>query len=148
MEILWLILAVAFLAIEFATVALISLWFVVGALAALAAAILGVAPWLQVLIFALVSMAMLLLLRPFLRKFVDPHKVPTNVDAVIGHEAVVTETVDNLAATGAIRLGGVTWTARAVNGKTIPAGTVVTVQAVEGVKVMVASAPHAASKQI
>ena len=137
MHILWIILAVAFLAIEFGTVTLISLWFVVGALAAMAAALLGAKLWLQVLIFALVSLVMLLLLRPFLKKFVSPHKVPTNVDAMIGKEALVTEAIDNLIGTGAIRVDGLTWTARSADGAHIPVGTAVNVQAVEGVKAIV-----------
>jgi membrane protein implicated in regulation of membrane protease activity len=140
MYVLWIILAIAFLIVEFGTVTLVSLWFVGGALAAMAADFLGAALWLQVLIFAGVSFLLLLLLRPFLRKFVDPLKVPTNVDAMIGKEAVVTEGIDNLAGTGAIKLDGKIWTARSANGAAIPAGMVVTVQAVEGVKAMVAPA--------
>ncbi len=140
MTILWIILAVGFLAIEFGTVALISLWFVVGSLAALVAALLGAALWLQVLIFALVSLLMLLALRPFLRKYVEPHKVPTNVDALMGKEAVVTEVIDNLAGTGTVRLEGKTWTARSANETRIPAGMVVEVRSVEGVKLMVTPA--------
>ena len=140
MTILWIILAVGFLAIEFGTVALISLWFVVGSLAALVAALLGAALWLQVLIFALVSLLMLLALRPFLRKYVEPHKVPTNVDALMGKEAVVTEVIDNLAGTGTVRLEGKTWTARSANETRIPAGMVVEVRSVDGVKLMVTPA--------
>ena len=137
MYILWIILAVAFLLVEFGTVTLVSIWFVAGALAALGAYFLGAALWLQVLVFAVFSMLMLLLLRPFLRKFVDPHKVPTNVDAVIGKEAVVTEAIDNLKGVGAIRLNGLTWSARSEDGSEIPVDTVVQVQAVEGVKAIV-----------
>ena len=140
MYILWIVLAIAFLIAEFGTVTLISIWFVVGALAALVACLLGAPLWLQVLIFAVVSLAMLLLLRPFLRKFVDPHKVPTNVDAMIGKEALVTEEIDNLLGVGAVKVGGVLWTARSATGAHIPVGTVVTVQAVEGVKALVAPA--------
>lgn len=140
MFILWIILAVAFLVVEFGTVALISLWFVVGALAALAACLLGAALWLQVLLFALVSLLMLLLLRPFLRRYVDPHKVPTNVDAVIGREGVVTETIDNIQGTGAVRLGGMTWTARTADGSALPVDAIVAVRAVEGVKLIVVPA--------
>lgn len=141
MYIFWLVLAAAFLVIEFGTVTLISVWFVVGALAATAAALLGAPLWLQVLVFALVSLAMLLLLRPFFRKFVNPHKVKTNVDALIGKQAVVTEPINNLAGTGEIRLDGVIWSARSSDGKTIPAGTVVTIRAIEGVKAMVLPDP-------
>ena len=137
MPILWLILGVLFLIVEFATVALISLWFVVGALAALAAALLGAAVWLQVLFFAVVSVAMLLLVRPFLRRCVDPFKVPTNVDGLLGKQAVVTEAIDNLQGVGTIKLGGLTWTARSEDGNAIPEGTVVEVRAVEGVKAIV-----------
>lgn len=139
--IFWLILAIAFLIIEFGTVTLVSLWFVGGALAAMAAALLGAELWLQVLIFAAVSLAMLLLLRPFFRKYVNPHKVKTNVDALIGKQAVVIEPISNLAGTGAIRLDGVVWSARSAENKTVPAGTVVTVQAIEGVKAMVLPDP-------
>lgn len=139
--IFWLVLAIAFLIIEFGTVTLISLWFVGGSLAAMAAALLGAPLWLQVLIFAVVSLALLLLLRPFFRKYVNPHKVKTNVDAMIGKQAIVIEPISNLAGVGAIRLDGVIWSARSAENKVIPAGTVVTVQAIEGVKAMVRPDP-------
>lgn len=137
MYILWIILAVAFLAVEFGTVALVSLWFVIGALAALAACLLNAAVWLQVAVFLGVSLLMLLLLRPFLRRYVDPHKVPTNVDAIIGREGVVTETVDNLRGSGAVKIGGMTWSARSEDGVALGVNTVVRVCAVEGVKLIV-----------
>ena len=140
MIILWIVLALGFLFVELETVALISVWFVVGALAALIACLLGAAIWLQVLLFALVTLLMLLLLRPFLRKFVEPHKIRTNVDAMIGKEAVVMEAIDNLAGTGTVKLEGKLWTARSANGSRIPAGMVVSIQSIEGVKVIVAPA--------
>ena len=134
---LWIILAIVFLAVEFGTVALISLWFVGGSVAALAVCLLGGPLWLQVLVFGLISLALLLLVRPFLKKYIDPKKVRTNVDAMRGRQAVLLETVDNLAATGSLELSGVVWTARSADGSVIPAGTVVTIQGVEGVKVLV-----------
>lgn len=137
MYILWIILAVAFLAVEFGTVTLVSLWFVVGSLAALGAFFLGAALWLQVLVFALVSLLMLLLLRPFLRKYVDPLKVPTNVDAMVGKEALVTEAINNLEGVGTVKLNGLTWSARSEDGSEIPVDTVVSVRTVEGVKLIV-----------
>ena len=137
MYMLWIILAIIFLAVEFGTVALISLWFVGGSVAALAVCLLGGPLWLQVLVFGLISLALLLLVRPFLKKYIDPKKVRTNVDAMRGRQAVLLETVDNLAATGSLELSGVVWTARSADGSVIPAGTVVTVQGVEGVKLLV-----------
>lgn len=137
MYMLWIILAIVFLAVEFGTVALISLWFVGGSVTALAVCLLGGPLWLQVLVFGLISLALLLLVRPFLKKYIDPKKVRTNVDAMRGRQAVLLETVDNLAATGSLELSGVVWTARSADGSVIPAGTVVTVQGVEGVKLLV-----------
>ena len=137
MEILWIIVAAVFLATELATVALVSLWFVAGALVALLACVLGVAAWLQVLLFVLVSVGMLLLLRPFLRKYVDPHRIRTNVEAVIGKEGIVLEPIDNLEAVGSVKLDGLPWSARSESGARIAAGTVVTVHRVEGVKLIV-----------
>ena len=137
MYILWIILAVAFLAVEFGTVTLVSFWFVVGSLAALGAFFLGAALWLQVLVFALISLLMLLLLRPFLRKYVDPLKVPTNVDAMVGKEALVTEAINNLEGVGTVKLNGLTWSARSEDGSEIPVDTVVSVRTVEGVKLIV-----------
>ena len=137
MYMLWIILAIVFLAVEFGTVALISLWFVGGSVAALAVCLLGGPLGLQVLVFGLISLALLLLVRPFLKKYIDPKKVRTDVDAMRGRQAVLLETVDNLAATGSLELSGVVWTARSADGSVIPAGTVVTVQGVEGVKLLV-----------
>ena len=137
MYMLWIILAIVFLAVEFGTVALISLWFVGGSVAALAVCLLGGPLWLQVLVFGLISLALLLLVRPFLKKYIDPKKVRTNVDAMRGRQAVLLETVDNLAATGSLELSGVVWTARSADGSVIPAGTVVNIQGVEGVKLLV-----------
>lgn len=137
MYMLWIILAIVFLAVEFGTVALISLWFVGGSVAALAVCLLGGPLWLQVLVFGLISLALLLLVRPFLKKYIDPKKVRTNVDAMRGRQDVLLDTVDNLAATGSLELSGVVWTARSADGSVIPAGTVVTVQGVEGVKLLV-----------
>ena len=143
MYIFWIILALAFLVIEFGTVALVSIWFIGGSLAAMAVALTGGPLWLQVLLFALVSLILLLLLRPFLRRFINPNMVRTNVDAVIGREALVTEDIDNLLGTGTLKLGGTVWTARSADGSRIAAGTVVTVSSVQGVKAMVVPVPAA-----
>lgn len=135
--VLWISLAVIFLAVEFGTVALISIWFVGGALAALLAVSLGAPLWLQVLIFALVSLVLLIAVRPFLRKFVEPHKVKTNVDALVGKQAIVVEPIDNLQDSGAVKLDGKIWTARSADGADIPVGAVVCIDSIEGVKAIV-----------
>lgn len=136
-EIMWLALLILFLVAEGATAAVTTIWFACGALIALIAALLGAQIWLQISIFAVVSILCLLALRPLLKKYVNPKKTPTNVDAVIGMEGVALDPIDNLAGTGKVKLGGMEWTARSLSGENIPAGTVVRVEKVEGVKVLV-----------
>ena len=53
----------------------------------------------------------------------------------------VTETVDNMDATGQVKLGGMYWTARSEDGHKIPAGTLVEVTRIEGVKAFVTPVP-------
>jgi membrane protein implicated in regulation of membrane protease activity len=90
-----------------------------------------------VLLFLAVSCVLLALLRPFVRRFTRQSKTETNAGRHIGRQAIVTETIDNLAATGTIKLDGVTWTARSESGGVIPAGTTIVVRRIEGVKVLV-----------
>lgn len=133
--VLWAILAAVFLVLEAGTVALVSIWFAVGALAALAAAVLGAAMWLQVTVFLAVSVLLLALLWKKVRAKAIGTK--TNVDSVIGAEGYVTEPIDNVSYTGRVKLGGITWAARSTSGAPIDAGTLVRVDRVEGVKVFV-----------
>lgn len=133
----WIVIAVVMAIAEAATVQLVSLWFVGGALGAIVVTLLGGALWLQILVFALVSLALLLLLRPLLRKYMHKGIVQTNVDALIGRKALVIERIDNLHATGRIQLDGTDWTARSVNDTVIEVGSEVVIRSIEGVKALV-----------
>lgn len=136
--VIWAVLVVVFLVLEAGTVALVSIWFALGALAALVAALLGAAMWLQVTIFLAVSVLLLALLWKKVRAKAIGAK--TNVDSVIGTEGYVTETIDNVSYTGRVKLGGITWAARSTSGAPIDAGALVKVDRVEGVKVFVSPA--------
>ena len=135
--ILWLGLMVLFLVIEAATVTMVSLWFAGGALAALIIAVLEGSFALQIIAFALVSTVMLALLRPIARKHFTPKLTRTNVDSIIGTEGYVTGDIDNVAATGTVKLGAMEWTARSATGEKISTGTLVKVEKIEGVKAFV-----------
>lgn len=139
-SIFWLIAIVVFLMVEGATVAMVSLWFAFGALAALIASLLGGQVWLQALLFFLVSAGLLAALRPVTRKHFTPKLTKTNVDAIVGSQGYVTAHVDNLSAQGQVKLGAMVWTARSTSGDKIEAGTLVRVDRVEGVKVFVSPA--------
>ena len=134
---IWLALLGVFTVVEGATVALVSLWFIGGAAAALIFALCGLPLWSQVLVFAVVSAILLIGLRPFLKKYINSKKVDTNVDALIGKRAIVTEAIDNLRGQGTVKLGGNLWTARSVNDAPIAADTVVIIRKIEGVKAFV-----------
>ena len=138
--IIWLVLMIAFLIAEAATVVTISLWFAGGALVALVASLLGAPLWLQVTLFFLVSAALLGSLRGMVKKHFTPKLARTNVDAIIGSCGYVTAEIDNIKATGTVKLGAMEWTARATAGAPIAVGTLVKVDKIEGVKVFVTPA--------
>ena len=134
----WVVALVVFLIVEAVTAGLVSIWFVFGSLVALICAALGAAVWLQIFWFVIVSVATLVLTRPLAKRYVDSRSVATNADRSIGRAAVVTERIDNLAATGAVKLDGVVWTARSTDDAVaIETGERVTVRAIEGVKLIV-----------
>ena len=137
MTMLWFILMVVFLIMEASTVTVVSIWFVVGALAALILSMLEFQLWVQVLAFLAVSCLLLALLRPVVKRFFTPRIVKTNVDGLIGSVGKVTQTIDNVNAKGQVKLGAMEWTARSVSGESIPEGTLVRVVRIEGVKAMV-----------
>ena len=137
-EIIWLVLMVVFLVVEAACpIHLVSIWFAAGSLIAMFATMLGAQLWLQITLFLLVSGGLLVCLWPFVRRFLNPGRSATNVDSVIGAQGYVTAPIDNLSATGQVKLGGMFWSARSTGGQNIPEGTLVRVDKIEGVKVFV-----------
>lgn len=88
-------------------------------------------------LFVAVSALLLAIFRPILRKKLTPKHTRTNADRLIGREALVTEPIDDLRATGAVRVDGVLWTARSETGANIPENAVVTITRIEGAKLFV-----------
>ncbi len=138
MTAVWLVAMIVLLIIEGIVPGLVSIWFAIGAFAAMISAILGAPLWLQVLWFFAVSILTLCLTRPFAKKYVNSRATPTNADMLIGKECVVTEAIDNVLGTGAVTVGGKVWTARTEepDGKA-ETGKVMTVVRIDGVKLIV-----------
>ena len=136
----WLIAMVVFIVVEASTVTLVSIWFAAGSLAAIVVALTGGGLGFQVVVFLIVAMVMLIFLRDIVRKYIHPRIVPTNVDAVVGTTGFVTTPINNVAALGRVKLGGMEWSARSSNNSHIPEGALVKVDRVEGVKVFVSLA--------
>ena len=100
MTIIWIAAMVIFGVVEAVTVGLASIWFVVGSVAGLIAAICGGPVWLQIALFFVVS-------------------------------------IDNAVPTGAVYVGGMTWTARSESGQPIPRNAQVKIVRMEGVRLFV-----------
>ena len=145
MSLFWLIAMVLFGVLEAVTVGLTSIWFAVGALAALIAASLGAFALVQVIVVLVVSFVTLLLVRPLAQRYIHDRKEPTNADRVIGREAVVTQAIDNLKGEGQVNVSGAVWTARSQEEAPIPAGARVRILRIEGVKVIVSPVPEGAA---
>ena len=135
---IWLIVMAVMIVIEISVPGLVSIWFALGALAAYVSTLFGANTAVQVMIFVLVSLVLLLLTRPLAQKYINKRAVKTNKDMIPGRTAIVTEEINNLAATGSVTIDGLPWTARtAADEEVIPVGEEVVVESIEGVKCIV-----------
>ena len=140
---IWLALMIIFIIAEIITVGLTSIWFAGGALAALLAALLGMTPLIQMILFLAVSFVLLFFTRPFALKYVKPHNVKTNYEEIIGKDVMVSERIDNREGTGTAVFNGQEWTARSTDDdKMIEAGTTAQVAEIRGVKLYVRYRPQ------
>lgn len=137
MTIIWIAAMVIFGVVEAVTVGLASIWFVVGSVAGLIAAICGGPVWLQIALFFVVSIVCLAATRPLVKKLLHKDVTATNADRVLGQTARVTESIDNAVPTGAVYVGGMTWTARSESGQPIPRNAQVKIVRMEGVRLFV-----------
>jgi membrane protein implicated in regulation of membrane protease activity len=136
--IFWLILVVVFSVFEAATVSLVSIWFAAGALFAMIAALLGLPNWAQFTAFVLSSLISMVLLRPLIKKYIKQTKSATNADMMIGKFAKITESIEAGGGVGRAHSDGLDWAVISENGEEISEGELVTVKAIEGVKLVVA----------
>ena len=136
-SICWLAVFILLILIELATMGLTTIWFAGGAVAGFIASMLGANVVIQAAAFFVVSIVLLIFTRPFAVRYINSNKTKTNVDGLIGQEALVLEEINNIRETGCARLEGKEWTARSVDDTVIPKDTVVIVERIEGVKLIV-----------
>lgn len=137
MPYIWIGIAIVMGIIEASTAQLVSVWFVLGGLAAAASCIFTDNVFIQIAVFLIVSIASLLATRPFVKKITKFGKTKTNLDSTVGKTAVVTSDIDNRISEGAVSVGGKVWTARSADGSLIPKNSNVKVISIEGVKLVV-----------
>lgn len=143
MQWIWIAAFVVFAIAEASSGAVISLWFMGGALVAWILAVVGLPIWVQLLCFTMVSFILLIILRPRLRKMVEGRKVATNADSLVGKVVLVTEDIDNLHNCGVVRVSGVEWSSFSADGKPIAKETPVRIVSVHGAKLCVEKTENA-----
>ena len=136
--IMWLILLACFLVVEAITVGLTTIWFAGGALVAAIASGLGAGILIQWVLFLIVSLALLIFTRPMAVRYMNNGVPKTNVNSLIGERAVVIQKINNLEQTGQVRINDIEWMARTSSDEvTIPEHAIVTIEDVQGVKLIV-----------
>lgn len=134
----WLAVLVLMIIIEIATLGITTIWFAGGALVAFVLAMLNVPFLAQVIVFLFVSLILLIFTRPIAVKYFNKDRAKTNVESLVGRQAIVVSEIDNLQGIGRVTVDGREWSARTVeDGITLDVGNVVIVKAVKGVKLIV-----------
>ena len=138
MTMFWLIVLVVLVVIELLTMGLTTIWFAGGALIATIAAVLGAPMVVQVILFLVVSGVLIIFTRPLAVKYFNKDRVRTNAESLVGRQAIVISEIDNLQGIGQVNVGGMEWSARTrIDGVRLLFGTVITVQGINGVKLIV-----------
>ncbi len=130
-EIIWAIIIIVFVIMECITFALVSIWFVLGAIIALILSICSFSFLFQFTSFVLVSTVSLLLLRPF-AKMITPKSTPMNVDAILQQQGVAESSFDHITP-GRVFIDGLSWRSLSSSPDTlISSGSYVIVDKIEG----------------
>ena len=138
---IWLAVTIVAIVVELITPELVSLWFAIGGIVGIVFSFIPGLPWWgEAIIFAVVSMVLLLSLRPVVKKYFNKKKVATNTDRIIGKEVRMLPQAefDNL---GSAKIGDVVWSVKSENETSLLENEIVEIIAVEGNKLI---ARHAA----
>lgn len=134
----WIAIVILSIIAEAATTDLVAIWFMPSALISMILALFEVPLWIQVAVFFVCVGCFLVFSRKWLLKYLKrrPNET-TNAESLLGKTAIVTEQVNNEAQTGAVRVGGLVWTARAVSdAMTLEKDTLVVIREISGVKLI------------
>ena len=136
MPYIWLAVIVAAAVAEAITTSLVSVWFIPAGIASALLAVFDVDIVWQLLAFFLISTVCLVLSRTIFRDMLRKKDTRTDLDTIIGAKCVVTEKIDNIIGLGQVKIRGLYWAARSCDGSNYDVGEVLTVVAIEGVKVI------------
>ena len=137
-SVIWLIITVVLSVIEIFTLGLVTIWFAAGAAIAFFLALFDAPLPVQIGAFLVVSVLVLVLVRPIATKHFNNRLKKTNIDAYVGRKLIAKTDIDNLKGTGKVDMDGSTWLAvSSVDNIVIPAGSEVKVVEVKGAKLIV-----------
>lgn len=131
----WLFVCVVCILLEAATTSLTTIWFACGSFLMIFLSFISFPFRYQFLIFALISLLLLIFTRPFAVKKLHVKKIATNSDRLIGRKCIVTQRITELQK-GAVKIDGVEWTAEAA-GEKIEKGTEVEITEIRGATLVV-----------
>ena len=138
MMIFWLVVLIISIVVEAISLGLTSIWFAGGSLIAVIATALRAPIWVQITLFIVVSLLLLIFTRPIAVKYFNRERIKTNVESLVGRQAIVISEIDNLQGIGQVTVSGQEWSARSVDeGLKLPVGMVVIIIAISGVKLIV-----------
>lgn len=134
--VLWIVVIIISAVIEAASVQLLTIWFAIGAFAALIADACSAPFYIQIFIFLFVSIVLLIFTRPILKKLMNKNQ-KTDVNSEIGKTGTVTTEINPQKNEGRVMLGDVSWIAKSKDMSVIPADAKVKIEAVDGTTLIV-----------
>lgn len=134
---IWLIISGTFFIGEIVTAGFLLFWFGIGALIAMISSFFTSNVIIQTVIFLITSTLLLLITKPFVKKFTNVKNTKTNAFSIIGKKAVVTNDIDPIQGKGQIKVGSETWSAESEDQSKITKDTEVEIVNITGVKAIV-----------
>lgn len=134
---IWLIAAGIFLIIEIFTVGFFVFWFSIGSLITMIVSFFTSNVIIQASVFIISSCALIFATKPLYNKVTKKDSIPTNVYSIIGKKAIVVEKIDWTTGTGQVKVNGEVWSAKSNEQASIPEGSEVMIESVDGVKLLV-----------
>lgn len=132
----WIVLGVILSVAEILTPTFFIFWFGLGAFAAAIVAVWG-GTIVQIATFVVSSAVLVILSRPIAKKLAGEPSRKIHVDDIVGKEAMVYETIDNLKGRGVVKVNGDLWRAVSSKDEVIERGEKVRIIKVEGAHVVV-----------
>lgn len=136
MIIIWFAVIILAALIEINTMDLASIWFSAGALIAFILALVGLNEFVQIAVFLVVSLLLLISIRPIVKNYLKTNVISTNTDRLVGKVAICTKDI-NVGERGEVKIDGKFWLAISSGDEDIIIDEKVEVLAIEGVKLIV-----------